>query len=63
MWKQYPVLVRYRTKSGCNAKSVTVLADSMEHALIWAEAKVRRMRGVIRIDGCHTVNVNKESES
>ena len=47
----YIVTVRYRTNSGCNAKDVRVAADNMLAALEIATAKVRRMRGVIRIDG------------
>jgi len=47
----YIVTVRYRTNSGCNAKDVHVDADTMEAALDAATAKVRRMRGVVRIDG------------
>lgn len=49
-WQQYSILVRYRTKSGCNAKAVTLIAESPEQALRFAAAKVERMRGVIRID-------------
>jgi hypothetical protein len=47
----YHVRVYYRTNSGCNAKDVTVKADTSEEALNKANDKVRRMRGVIRIDG------------
>lgn len=47
----YHVRVYYRTNSGCNAKDVTVIADTSEDALNKANDKVRRMRGVIRIDG------------
>jgi hypothetical protein len=47
----YLVRVYYRTNSGCNAKDVAIEADSPDAALQAASDKVRRMRGVIRIDG------------
>jgi len=47
----YIVHVRYRTNSGCNTTDVRVEADDMAAALDLATAKVRRRRGVIRIDG------------
>jgi len=47
----YIVHVRYRTNSGCNATDVRVSADDMTAAIDLATAKVRRRRGVIRIDG------------
>ena len=47
----YIVTVRYRTNSGCNAKDVRIDAADMTEALALASDKVRRMRGVIRIDG------------
>jgi hypothetical protein len=47
----YFVTVRYRTNSGCNAKSLNVTAPDIETALTIASDKVRKMRGVIRIDG------------
>jgi len=53
----YNVTVRYRTNSGCNAKDIRVEASDMEQALTLASAKVRRMRGVIRIDGGDCVPV------
>lgn len=48
---KYLVVVHYRTNSGCNAKTVEVAADDTESALTMAGDKVRRQRGVIRIDG------------
>jgi demethoxyubiquinone hydroxylase (CLK1/Coq7/Cat5 family) len=48
---QYTITIRYRTNSGCNAKSVTLEASTVEEAFELATAKVRRQRGVIRIDG------------
>lgn len=53
---KYEILVRYRTRSGCNAKAVTVQADDVTAAMRAAADKVRRMRGVIRIDGCQWAN-------
>jgi hypothetical protein len=47
----YLIRVYYRTNSGCNAKDVAVEADTADAALQAASDKVRRMRGVIRIDG------------
>jgi len=58
----YDVLVRYRTKSGCNAKMVTLWADTPQNALIWAKAKVRRMRGVIAIDEAEVCKWAPESD-
>jgi len=48
---EYIVHVRYRTNSGCNTTNVRVRAEDMAAALEIATAKVRRRRGVIRIDG------------
>jgi translation initiation factor 1 (eIF-1/SUI1) len=45
------VHVRYRTNSGCNTTDVRVDAPTMSEALHIASEKVRRRRGVIRIDG------------
>jgi len=53
----YAVQVRYRTNSGCNTKNIRIKASDMEQALTLASAKVRRMRGVIRIDGGDCVPV------
>ena len=47
----YIVHVRYRTNSGCNTTDVRVIAETMEQALTLATDRVRRRRGVIRIDG------------
>jgi hypothetical protein len=47
----YLVHVRYRTNSGCNTTDVRVEAETMEQALDLATAKVRKRRGVVRIDG------------
>lgn len=47
----FAVLVRYRTSTGCNGRRVFVEAADMSDALTIACAKVRRGRGVIRIDG------------
>lgn len=47
----YLVRVYYRTNSGCNAKDVRVEADSVDVAMQLASDKVRRMRGVVKIDG------------
>jgi hypothetical protein len=55
--KTYSVTVRYRTNSGCNAKTLTIESDSMESAIQLASDKVRRQRGVIRIDGGDCVPV------
>jgi hypothetical protein len=48
---KYSILVRYRTNSGCNARRVEVEAESIKEALQLASDKVRRMRGVVKIDG------------
>jgi hypothetical protein len=47
----YTVLVRYRTNSGINAKTLEISAENMEAAITIATNRVRRQRGVIRIDG------------
>ncbi len=53
--KTYNVLVRYRTRSGVNAKSVEARAPDMAEALEAASARVAKQHGVIRIDGAETV--------
>ena len=53
--KTYTVLVRYRTRSGVNAKSVDIAARDMAHALAHASVRVAKQRGVTRIDGAETV--------
>jgi hypothetical protein len=47
----YHTTTYYRTNSGCNAKMLDIEARDGTEALDLAAAKVRRMRGVIRIDG------------
>jgi hypothetical protein len=47
----YIVHVRYRTNSGVNARDVRVDAADMTAAIAAACDKVRKRRGVIRIDG------------
>ena len=47
----YSIEVRYRTNSGCNTTRVNVDAFDIQHAFKLASDKVRRRRGVIRIDG------------
>jgi hypothetical protein len=49
--REFSVLVRYRTNSGCNATTVKVMAAEASDAIRIASDKVRRRRGVIRIDG------------
>lgn len=52
MFSTYHVVVRYRTSSGCNACDVKVVAPGgVEEALSLACAKVRRRRGVVKVDG------------
>lgn len=53
--KTYTVLIRYRTKSGCNTAYHIVRAENMEEALEKACAERARKRGVIRIDGGHAM--------
>ncbi len=53
--KTYNVLVRYRTRSGVNAKSVRKQAPDMSSAMAAATAYVAKQRGVIRVDGAETV--------
>ncbi len=53
--KTYSVLVKYRTRSGINAKTLTLPARDMAHALAHATARVMSQRGVIRVDGAETV--------
>ncbi len=48
---KYHVTINYRTNSGCNSKMMDVEAESMEQAIKVASAKVKRQRGVIKIDG------------
>jgi hypothetical protein len=63
--RMYDVLVRYRTKSGCNAKAVQVAAMSLPDALSIAGAKVARQRGVIRIDECNVTtswDINQQKD-
>ncbi len=57
--KTYTVLVRYRTRSGVNAKSVEVEALDMATAMTVASARVRHHRGVTRVDGAETVEPNQ----
>jgi len=47
----FVVHVRYRTNSGCNTTDVRVCAANMPDAIRLATSKVRKRRGVIRIDG------------
>ena len=47
----YLLCINYRTNSGCNAKTLRQRAENSEQALELAHARVRRMRGVIKIDG------------
>jgi hypothetical protein len=49
--KTYFVLVRYRTKSGCNSSIIRVDTDDMARALRIARNKVERRRRVVHIDG------------
>ncbi len=49
--KPFTVEVRYRTNSGCYSKLVPVKAFDMTQAIEIACNKVKRQRGVIRIDG------------
>jgi translation initiation factor 1 (eIF-1/SUI1) len=51
--KRYFVEVRYRTTYTCNASTVEVEAENMEEAIKIASDKVRKRRGVTRIDGGH----------
>lgn len=48
---EFIINVRYRTNSGCNAKTVRVMASNIEEAMRLASDRVRRMRGVVKIDG------------
>jgi hypothetical protein len=50
--KTFDVLVRYRTRSGCNAAYHTIEADSASQALRQAASERRARRGVVRIDSC-----------
>ena len=59
----FTVHVRYRTNSGCNTKTIRVFANSMDNAIDLASAKVRRQRGVIRIDGGHVYSNADNRES
>ena len=54
--RSWDIRVYYRTNSGCNAKDVTVEAVSIDAAFKAASDKVRRARGVIRIDQCDWQN-------
>lgn len=48
----YTVEVRYRTMSGCNTKTFRgVQAEGLAAATERCVARVRKMRGVVRIDG------------
>lgn len=47
----YIVTVRYRTNSGCNAKTHEIEAADMTTAIQIACDRQRKRRGVIRIDG------------
>jgi hypothetical protein len=55
--QEYHVTVRYRTNSGCNAKSLKVSAPDSTAAIKLASDQVRKMRGVIGIDDveCNTL--------
>jgi hypothetical protein len=52
---KYHCTIYYRTNSGCNARRLTVEADTIEDAERMACDAVRKRRGVIRIDGGDTV--------
>jgi len=56
MARRWDIFVYYRTNSGCNTKLVTVVADTVNEAHMLASAKVKRMRGVIKIDGGEWAN-------
>ena len=51
MLQSYYIEVQYRTATNCASKRVTVEADNFEHAIERANAKIRRGRRVVRIDG------------
>ena len=50
----YSVLVRYRTRSGCNAKEFSIdvaQGAAPEAAMQIAEARMRQRKTTVRIDG------------
>lgn len=49
--QNYCVAVNYRTNTGCNTRNVFVDAVTPHEALQLASDKVRKRKGVIRIDG------------
>jgi len=59
----FVVHVRYRTNSGCNVTDVRVHAANMDDAIKTATNKVRRRRGVIRIDGGDCVALWEQEDS
>ena len=65
MTQKYHVTVRYRTNSGCNTKMLDIKAESMDEAIRLASAKVKKQRGVIRVDGgdCYAHADNRYSIS
>jgi hypothetical protein len=54
--RAFNVTVRYRTNSKCDSKMVMVKAPDLATAVQIACDKIRRRRGVIRIDGGHCVD-------
>lgn len=51
------VEVRYRTNSGCNTKTIKVESQCFTEAIQLATDRVRKCRGVIKIDGGDAVQL------
>jgi hypothetical protein len=57
---RYLMSVNYRTATTCSTTSVYVTAASPEEASQLASDKVRKRRGVVKIDGGHLLGAGLE---
>lgn len=56
----FSVEVRYRTSSGCNTKLFPCIeAIGFSEAIEIATGRMRKRRGVVKIDGGHAVKVSE----
>lgn len=60
---EFSVEVRYRTNSGCNTTIVKVEAPGFTQAIQQATDKVRKRRGVVKIDGGDAIQLEEVSSS
>lgn len=58
----FSVEVRYRTNSGCNTKLFREIeADGFKEAIDIATNKMRKRRGVVKIDGGDAIAIERKS--